>query len=222
VGAGYYFSLPPVIAPIVEHFDGTSWRFQRIPETNGDILHGVAAPGTSNVWAVGTHGGALTEILHYDGTKWRLSSSPSKGTSSDLWGVSFDSATDGWAVGSYDATNGDTKTLILHYDGTSWKVVVSPSRGSVSYLNAVKAIAADDVWATGAYRTTGGILRTLILHYDGTSWTRQASPNVGTHDNELIGIGGSSSANLFTVGYSDTGLEAPSSNAFDTLVLHCC
>ena len=55
---------------LVEHWDGTSWSVVSSPAFNGtnDILHGISADASNDVWAVGNSGGGL--ILHFDGTSW--------------------------------------------------------------------------------------------------------------------------------------------------------
>jgi hypothetical protein len=63
-----------------------------------------------------------TLILGWNGTAWSQVSSPSPGPASNvLTGVSADSATDAWAVGSY-LSKSVRDTLILHWNGTAWSV----------------------------------------------------------------------------------------------------
>src|SRR5215467_14421256 len=70
-----------------------------------------------------------------------------------LTGVSADSASDAWAVGSAGSS-----ALILHWNGTSWARVPSP-RPSSKYnaLSGVSAVSPTDAWAVGTYvsNTTG-------------------------------------------------------------------
>src|ERR1017187_4898037 len=92
-------------------------------------LHGVSAASATDAVAVGgyinpTTGASETLALQWNGTKWSKVASPNPGGSSDysyLNGVSANSATDAWAVGTYgNLTTGAEETLILHWNGTSW------------------------------------------------------------------------------------------------------
>ena len=73
------------------HYDGTSWTAQ--PSGTSAVLLGVWGSGRTDVFAVGSTGGA---ILHYDGTSWTAQTS---GTSEDLSGVWGSGGTDVFAVG---------------------------------------------------------------------------------------------------------------------------
>ena len=89
------------------------------------------------------------------------------------------SASDAWAVGTYQAT-GWAQTLIEHWDGTAWTVTASPDPGGPaanSFLYAVAAASASR--APG--RSAGPRLRTpLIERWNGRSWTTAASPSPGS------------------------------------------
>jgi hypothetical protein len=57
--------------PIVEHWNGSTWRVFASPVIADQqaSLYAVAATGPSNVWAVGGDGG-VDFAEHYDGSKW--------------------------------------------------------------------------------------------------------------------------------------------------------
>jgi hypothetical protein len=56
---------------VILHWNGTSWKRAALPaHTPNGILHGVAASGAGNVWAVGSTNYATTLILHWNGTSW--------------------------------------------------------------------------------------------------------------------------------------------------------
>lgn len=96
-----------------------------------------------------------------------------------LRGVSFDSADDGWAVGT--DISGD-KTLVKHWDGLAWTRLKSPSFGAGdNQLNGVVALSPDDVWAVGSYNvsSTEQEVKPLTLHWDGSTWTKVPSPAPG-------------------------------------------
>jgi hypothetical protein len=95
-------------APLIEHFDGQSWKI--VPSVYPapspfNVLYGIAALSPTNIWAVGyanensqgKNGQALIE--HWDGTRWTLVSSPSAGNATLLYSVAAVSSTNIWAVG---------------------------------------------------------------------------------------------------------------------------
>jgi hypothetical protein len=63
------------------------------------------AVSPTNIWAVGAFSdgsGFQTLILHWNGSKWVHVPSPSPGSSNDLNGVAASSATNAWAVGTFN------------------------------------------------------------------------------------------------------------------------
>ena len=85
-----------------------SWKVVSSPSPGPgafDLLNGVAAVSTNDVWAVGINSGgegstAQTLIEHWNGKSWQVVSSPSPATDNSLNGVAAVSATNIWAVGS--------------------------------------------------------------------------------------------------------------------------
>src|SRR5439155_364795 len=104
------------------HWNGTTWSV--IPSPNGgsssNMLEGITAISTNDVWAVGTYQNgsvAQTLTLHWNGTAWSVVSSADAGTSYNrLAGVRVAPSTgDVWAVG-YDQTgSGPYQTLVERY-----------------------------------------------------------------------------------------------------------
>src|SRR2546428_7917314 len=59
---------------------GGTWTIVPSPNLGtADILYGVSAASTDDVWAVGSSG-RLTLVEHLDGTQWKIMHSPSPGT----------------------------------------------------------------------------------------------------------------------------------------------
>jgi hypothetical protein len=190
-----------------EDFPGPcGWR--RVPSQNIDqdgdnILFGVAAVSTDDVWAVGRYGllPYYTLVEHWDGTAWTVVPSPNPSDSSnELQAVSAVSANDVWAVGHfYNDQSRTTETLIVHWDGVAWSVVPSPNPDPTSnVLHDVVAIAPDDAYAVGdtlAFRDGP-----LILHWDGVSWTEVAVPDLS--DGAATGVAATSSSDVWVVGWA--------------------
>lgn len=178
------------------------------PNDGLDILPGVTAVSTNNVWAVGDYTNGLfpdpdlTLIEHWNGSSWTIVASPNIGSrSNSLSAVAAVSANDIWAVGSsYDYKTETSKTLIQHWDGTKWSVVNSPNPRSVdNQLSGIAVVSNKNIWVVGTYNA-GNIYQTLIEHWNGTSWQVVPGANSGTNNNYLIGVAAISANNIWAVG----------------------
>jgi hypothetical protein len=98
------------------HWDGTSWTIvpSPSPSSNFDVLNGVAAISSDDVWAVGSYTTVplITLIEHWDGVSWSVFPSQPGQPSSELVAVAAVSSTDAWSVGG-QANFG--QTLIEHF-----------------------------------------------------------------------------------------------------------
>lgn len=94
---------------IFEHWNGSQWTLIDTPL--GQVIYGVEAMASNDVWAVGTTGSQAL-ILHWDGAGWTSVTAPNPGNGSSLKDIGIVDATNMWAVGSYYATT--ERTLILH------------------------------------------------------------------------------------------------------------
>ena len=204
-----------------EHWDGSSWSQVPVPDvgTGENMLNGVDALASNNVWAVGYSGSSgrySTLIERWNGTQWRVVTSPNADTNGDnvLTSVDALSGTNAWAVGS-SRTATSRKSLIQRWNGTSWTIVSSPNSGTSSNsLLGVAAAGPNDIWAVG-WKNSGDGLRSLLLHYDGTGWTEGATvPKVGTGDNVLTDISAVSNDDVWATGYYVDGTK------YKTLTLH--
>jgi hypothetical protein len=158
----------------------------------------------------------------------------------EIFGIDGDSANDIWAVGGFDMSNGGT--YAQHWNGSTWLPVYIPVVPPVTVLKDIKVLSANDIWAVGwddestrSWQDHSTMIsvpgkrnsapspgspsfyyHTVTVHWDGQAWTRVPSPNPGTEidGNELYGIDGVSSNDLWAVGaYRDT-------SGFETLILH--
>src|SRR5215216_490195 len=204
-----------------EHWDGSSWSQVPVPDvgTGENMLNGVDASTSNNVWAVGYSGLSgrySTLIERWNGTQWRVVTSPNADTNGDnvLTSVDALSGTNAWAVGS-SRTDTFRKSLIQRWNGTSWTIVSSPNPGTIgNSLLGVEAAAPNDIWAVG-WKNSGDGLQSLLLHYNGSAWTEGAGvPRVGTGDNALTGISVISNDDVWATGYYVDGTQ------YKTLTLH--
>jgi hypothetical protein len=110
--------------PLVEHWNGHSWRLQpAISPGSENILFGVSALTRTRAWAAdayvfGSNLGTLVES--WDGGAWSEPSTPGQDL---LQGVAVVSGRDAWAVGY----RGHYQTLIERWNGTTWTVQPSPN-----------------------------------------------------------------------------------------------
>jgi hypothetical protein len=104
--------------PLIERWNGTSWKQAAAPTTPYSLynLRAVAASSAGNVWTVGGGGPVTAEAAataHWNGRAWTLG----RGIrDAGLMGIATTSATSAWAVGG--TTRG--RTLILHWNGKTW------------------------------------------------------------------------------------------------------
>ncbi len=239
---GYYYG-ESAAQTLVMRWDGTSpspaWSI--VPSANGPLdsfLSGVACASASDCWAVGTtYAGSPSRTLieHWDGTEWALVASPNPGSSdpgarqrNELSAVTCVSASDCWAVGSYDADYATqtastrpktSRTLIARWNGAVWSVVASPDTPPIEqqFLSGVTCASASDCWAVGysghsviaqtfvgQYEAAGTPSQTLVKHWDGTSWAVVPSQNSNaTEANVLSDVACRSSSACWAVGSTD-------------------
>ena len=192
--------------PLVEHWDGNSWKIVSSPSPAGFsnvFVNGVACPTPSNCTAVGFEfnddpSGYLGKPLveRWNGKSWTFVSSPSRGlTTSGLNGVVCQTTTSCTAVGS----------LIEHWDGQSWAIVSSPRAD----LHGVACPTATNCTAVGlrpnSYYEHGN---TLVEHWNSKSWTLVSSPNAPYSTlSELNGVACPTPTNCTAVGFGYTAVS---------------
>ena len=217
---GYYYN-GSVNQTLIERWDGTSWTIVSSPNTGitrDNFLVGVACTSASDCWAVGYYlaSSALQNlILHWDGTSWSIVSAPSTSPTQRnlLLGVTCESASNCWAVGSY-FNGGAYQALIERWDGISWTIVTSPDTSPTqdNILAGVTCASASDCWAVG-YHLAGVAYQTLIERWDGTSWSIVASPNASiAKGNTLAAVTCATASDCWAVGSYFNGV------AYQTLI----
>ena len=150
------------------HWDGGQWQtVVTALQDGGAVLHGLAALGPNDVWAVGSVRGAPYAV-RWNGAVWRTVALPAAPGGGSLNAISG-TAADLWLVGAAaDAAH----VLTMHFDGVRWSTV--PDAGvSDGGLLTVAAIAPNDVWAGGD---------ALLQHYDGTQWRDVSQTFSGVHE----------------------------------------
>ncbi|BCJ27379.1 hypothetical protein [Actinocatenispora sera] len=147
-------------APLVEHYDGTSWTRVDVPAASTpSAFFGLSVSSSTDIWAVGdqtmagTSDTAVPLVEHFDGTSWKVVDDLPDIGNAKLTGVYAASPTDVWAT---EQVPEHTSMQLLHYDGSSWTQVPYP--GSAEY-NAypwamdIGGTGPDDVWVLGGVTT---------------------------------------------------------------------
>jgi hypothetical protein len=199
---GFQPATNGAVLPLIEHFDGTAWSVvQNLPivSPTQNVLSGITATSSSDVWVVGTSGmqstlSNQTLVMHFDGSAWSIIPSPNALPpnflqQNILQAVTAVSPTDVTAVGEF-GTPGFfvASTLVEHWDGVQWSIVSSPSPSTFTELLGVAAISSSDVYAAGFFASsTSGQKQVLIEHFDGTSWSVTSTPTSGVAQ-QLNGI----------------------------------
>jgi len=98
-------------------------------------------------------------------------------------------------------------------------ITPTPNGPQSNRLNGVVAFDVNDLWAVGfangiPFHTSN--YQTLIEHWDGSSWSIVSSPNQGV-SNQLLGVGGIATDDLWAVGYF---VEEEGFHPSRTLTLH--
>jgi hypothetical protein len=153
-------------APLVEHWNGSSWTIVPAP-TIGLDPHD---PTALAKMAAGLASGADVNPASADFTSVHAISPD------DVWAVGIRSFAD-----PGQATYTGDQTFTEHWDGTKWSVVAAPdvsvaetSSGAQDDLQAVTGTDSD-LWAVGRAQPVG----TLVLHWNGTAWSIFPSPQTG-------------------------------------------
>jgi hypothetical protein len=196
--------------PLVEHFDGHSWRLQHVERVGRSTwLEGVAAITPNDVWVVGFSLDPQRPVAeHWDGSRWTVVPTPApSGVASSFLGVYARTPADIWAVGNTGVGANGT-TLVEHWDGSSWSIVPSPNAEPNDFrsspdnsLNAVAAISSDAAIAVGTTRDGGSVYAAdpLVERWDGSTWSISMFPS-GDRWTFLNGVAADASGEAWVVG----------------------
>ena len=170
---GYEGNSNGDLQTLIEHWNGTSWKVVSSPNPglSYNLLYGITAISTSNVWAVGyiydnSNSFSQTLIEHWNGTNWSVVSSANPAASINrLQAIAAISANNIWVVG-YEANTNIYQTLIEHWDGASWNVISSPNPDPNSnFLYGIARVpGTSHLWNVG-YNSNYPTEQTLIEFY---------------------------------------------------------
>ncbi len=211
---GASLSTSGMFQTLTEHWDGTQWSVVASANNAGeDVLFGVAAVSSNDVWAVGfwdVNSTAVRQPLieHWNGTSWTLSSIAAVGAGDNaLVSVTANTSTDVWAVGYSRSTNTSPRApLTWHWDGVTWTNRTAPTQGTGSNVFYGVASTAGAVWAVGYWNTddtTTGVSHALLELWNGTSWVAGSAPVQGTGNSVLFAVAAVSASEFWAVGFQE-------------------
>ncbi len=185
-------SAPDYYAAIVRHWNGRSWRPEKLPGAVAAALSGfpsTVAAGSSpkNVWAF-TGSGAW---VRFNGKHWSHGELPVEkpDDDGDITSAVVLGPHDVWALGYYNPVS--PLPYIAHYNGHHWAL-------TNLYLDtaivAASALGPHNIWAAGADNTN------VVLHYNGHAWTERHLPSALTGPAYFQGIVALSSKSVWVTG----------------------
>jgi hypothetical protein len=201
-----------------------SQQWSLVPSPNADpdrnLLRGVWANSSNDVWAVGESGltPSYTVAQHWNGVNWEIINSPSPGSESNVLNAEQGvSSNDVYAVG-YTSNNYTPQMLALHWNGSSWTHQSAPTVTGGSSLQTILIFGPDDIYA-GGYKAVGApgpTTGTLITHWNGSGWNIEESQNQpGSRTNYITSMKGLSSNDIWAVGHSRSN-----AGTYQNMVLH--
>jgi hypothetical protein len=186
------YNQPDGLHALAEHWDGTAWTVVDVPDASpyANVLNGVAAISSSDVWAVGYQQleGFVTGPLavHWDGSAWTVVDTahpPFEGGLQEVDGVA---ANDAWTAGGG----------FQHWNGTAWGLVRYPGTGGPYD---VSTLTSADAWAVGSYIDNEFRSYSRSWHWDGARWRAARPPNPG-NGSVLSAVAALSSTSVWAFG----------------------
>lgn len=183
--------------PLIEHWNGVSWRRVAAPTEPGGLqLSSIAGTSSDSLWAVGYGITNKPVIMHWNGHTWRLQRFAAANRVGILNAVAVTSPTDAWAVGQ---TGGRVPgAFILHWNGHAWIKEQPPAATGDRFLMSVTAISASNAWAVGSTQND-----LYILHWNGSSWTQVPGPQHHAAQPVLEAVAAGSDGTVWAAGLTD-------------------
>lgn len=188
------------------HWDGSQWRPVPVADPGqglslGYQLAAVDAASDGDLWAVGSTGDHGL-VSHWNGSGWdnTVIDLPTGVDREDLRSVSVGGSDDIWAVG---AAADNERALTIHWDGTSWTHVDAHSPPQRAVLESVVTLAADDAFTVGyVQHNLAHKSKQLVEQWDGSAWSPAATKVTGDREQAFFGVDGTSSTDVWAVGYA--------------------
>ena len=182
------------------HWDGTGWT--RVGTVNVPYTHtyltSVSAVDSQTAWAAGYYiddsGYNHPFMIRWDGTQWNddTNNLPTNAAGIVLTGVSFNSESTGWAVGT-DANN---QSIAFYHDSNGWREIDPYPGHHDGKLGGVDFIANNSAWAAGSVPNSDP----TTDYWNGTQWTHYSPESPGSNGGIFHSVSGVSNTDVWAVG----------------------
>jgi hypothetical protein len=190
---GYYVNGKFQQQTLVEYFDGNVWSVVPSPSPGAlqNILYGVAAISTSDVWAVGADEDSIglwhTLAEHWDGSNWSVIDSVDAGSSGNqFYAVTALNSNNVYAVGQQSGNGFPNEALIEHWNGKGWSVVSGPTDPFASALPLGVAATPSTLTVVGQQETDLAPYTTYVVAGAPPKLSIAGTPNAGYGENDLF------------------------------------
>jgi len=172
-------------APVVDHWNGTSWRPVSVPVGTPVEVDPVAA---NDIWALGPSAATVSDpvqtftAMHWNGVKWSALSLPKFPTVRKLYqwipeGIQALGASDIWVQEVVSANRGTGEpgkpgVRLLHWNGKKWAIAARDKQGD--WAPGLTADGHGGFWLTGAPSSGPG--NGTITDYRDGKWSTQPAP----------------------------------------------
>lgn len=164
IAAGAYVDSSGHSHPLIQRWDGTSWKVQAVPQPEGTestSIDGISCTSASACIAAGSSDQG-SYSLRWDGTSWAIQAKPSslgQGAPADLDCMS--SSKCAWA-------GSESAAALSGWDGTIWQPEPAPSPSS-TWLHSISCARAVDCVAVGNSTANGRDLEVTIKSVEATN-----------------------------------------------------
>jgi hypothetical protein len=218
IAAGYYVTSEGIELPLVERWDGSTWKARAITMPASDSagpLTGISCASPTSCTAVGYLGGGTGDlapaVLHWNGTKWtvQVAAVPSGATEGGLLSaVSCPSPASCTVTGDSVDSTGLPTPLVEQWNGRTWTIeTIQPAPSTETGLSGVSCTSASSCMVIGGYRsgTTGTL--PLAEQWNGHTWAITATPLPGTGVNaDLLAVSCHTAGQCTATGWWNNGV----------------
>jgi Phosphoesterase family len=219
---GYFVDASFHEKTLVEHFDGATWTVVPAPSPGGrqNILYGVAAKSSSDVWAIG---GFQDDndlwhplAIHWDGSRWTRVPAPEPGATGNIFYAITTSCDGTFVTGQQAGTAFPGKALVEQWDGGAWRVVPTPRDPGGTDITLGIAAGGSNATIVGDRESSTAPYTTLVASGDDDGLRIVTTPNVGAGENDLFAATTADDGSTWAVGW----LIDPASGNHLTLTEH--
>jgi hypothetical protein len=205
---GYFISADFKQKTLIEHFDGSTWTVVPSPSPGErqNILYGVAALASGDVWAVGgtQDDKSVWHTLaeHWDGHRWAIAPTSNPGATGNIfYALSASSSSSVYATGQIAGTTFPGKALVERWDGKDWGVVQTPLDPGGTDIPLGITTSGSRVTIVGDRESSTAPYTTFVATGAENGLAIQTSPNKGHGENDLFAATTARDGSTWAVGW---------------------